>query len=193
MKSAWAHAKELGFYADQLVAAMGGSDTGVVMDPDSNPYLTDAYNVAVATSDGSLLTSWATAVGFQASGRRSWFLAPNPGNYENIVRAALSFTYDQTYNGLKASDAYKWLTLNLPDTSSFEDPKWLFLPRTGAPSCDLNGDGTVNVVDVLLAIGQALGLAPCGNGDVDQSGSCTIVDVQRVLTAALGGVCRIGQ
>ncbi len=60
-------------------------------------------------------------------------------------------------------------------------------------SCDVNGDGTVNVVDVQLAIRQSLGLASCTTSDLLQNGQCSLVDVNRVVTAALGGACVIGQ
>ena len=58
---------------------------------------------------------------------------------------------------------------------------------TGA-SCsvdDLNGDGLVNVLDVQIAINQALGGAPCTNGDVNHDHVCNVVDVQLVATAAV--------
>jgi hypothetical protein len=61
------------------------------------------------------------------------------------------------------------------------------LPDTDA--CDINGDGTTNVLDAQTAITQALGLAPCINGDIDLDGSCSVIDVQRVINAALGSAC----
>ncbi len=61
------------------------------------------------------------------------------------------------------------------------------------PSCDLNGDGVVNSLDVQMAINQALGTAACINADLYQSGQCSVVDVQRVINASLGAVCKIGQ
>ena len=72
---------------------------------------------------------------------------------------------------------------------------WTLLPRTTqtAPSsCDLNGDGVVNVADVQLAISQSIGALPCTTADLQQNGKCTVIDVQRVLNAALDGSCVIG-
>lgn len=63
---------------------------------------------------------------------------------------------------------------------------------SAALSCDLNADGSVNVVDVQLSVNKALGLATCGAGDLDGNGSCNIIDVQRVISAALGQSCRLG-
>jgi hypothetical protein len=59
-------------------------------------------------------------------------------------------------------------------------------------ACNLNGDGAVNVVDVQLAINQALGTAPCTTADLQHNGQCNVIDVQRVVNAALGGNCVTG-
>jgi hypothetical protein len=59
-------------------------------------------------------------------------------------------------------------------------------------ACDLNGDGIVNVVDVQIAVNQALGIVPCGSADLQNNGTCNVVDVQRVIVAALGGECLVG-
>ena len=58
-------------------------------------------------------------------------------------------------------------------------------------TCDLNHDGTVNVLDVQLMTNQALGITSCTN-DLTQTGTCSVLDVQRVVNAALGGSCRLG-
>jgi hypothetical protein len=57
-------------------------------------------------------------------------------------------------------------------------------PPTTSP-CDVNGDGVTNVADVQLEVNMALGINPCTNA----SGTCTVVSVQRVVNAALGGQC----
>jgi hypothetical protein len=54
--------------------------------------------------------------------------------------------------------------------------------------CDLNGDGVVNILDVVLAINQATGVAPCTNANLLGTG-CTLANVQTIITAALGGAC----
>jgi hypothetical protein len=61
-----------------------------------------------------------------------------------------------------------------------------------AASCDLNGDGVVNILDVQVEVNAALGLGVCGIGDVNGDGVCNVIDVQRVVRAALGLGCRIG-
>jgi hypothetical protein len=66
------------------------------------------------------------------------------------------------------------------------------IPASIGGSCDLNGDGVVNVVDVQLTIDQVLGIFPCTTADLQHSGQCNVVDVQRVVNAALGGKCVTG-
>jgi hypothetical protein len=55
-------------------------------------------------------------------------------------------------------------------------------------ACDLNQDGTVNVVDVQLAINMDLGLMGC-TANLEGLGVCNSDVVNRVTTAALGGSC----
>ena len=50
--------------------------------------------------------------------------------------------------------------------------------------CDMDGNGTVNVADVQEVINQALGIQACA-----LTTGCTVVQVQAVIIAALGGAC----
>jgi hypothetical protein len=45
---------------------------------------------------------------------------------------------------------------------------------------------------VQIEINQALGATACGTGDLDGNGNCNVIDVQRVINAALGSPCRLG-
>ena len=73
----------------------------------------------------------------------------------------------------------------------WDGTNWTMLAGTVPPvlSCDLNGDGSVNVLDVQSGINQVLGITPCTTADLQQTGQCTVVDVQRLINASLGGVC----
>jgi hypothetical protein len=55
-------------------------------------------------------------------------------------------------------------------------------------SCDLSADLTVNVVDVQWAVNMVLGMMPC-TANINGTGVCDVVVVQRVINAALGGTC----
>ena len=43
---------------------------------------------------------------------------------------------------------------------------------------DLNGDGVIDAVDLLISVDQILGRSPCGSADLDKDGVCTIKDAQ---------------
>jgi len=63
--------------------------------------------------------------------------------------------------------------------------------RLSVSPCDINIDGIVNVLDVQLMVSQALGTTACTNR-LDGGATCDVIDVQRVVNAALGGACRMG-
>jgi Cohesin domain len=56
--------------------------------------------------------------------------------------------------------------------------------------CDVTQDGKTDLVDVLAAANQALGIVPCSTADVNQNGKCNITDVQRIVNASTGQSCR---
>jgi len=55
-------------------------------------------------------------------------------------------------------------------------------------TCDLNGDGVVNVTDVQLIINEALGIIPAVN-DLNHDGVVNVATVQKEINAALGLGC----
>jgi hypothetical protein len=77
------------------------------------------------------------------------------------------------------------------DLGAFQFAAATAITPPAASACDLNGDGTVDSDDVDVAISQALGSTACSNSDLDKSGVCNVVDVQRV-TNGIGGSCRVG-
>jgi hypothetical protein len=116
-----------------------------------------------------------------------------------LVLAAIN-SFMVTNNGITGGNSGNWsfnntlapvpgvFTSDLPDarqslgTAMHQLTSW----SGSAPSpCDVNGDGTINVADVQLEVNMALGINPCTN----PSGVCTVVSVQRVANAALGGTC----
>lgn len=69
----------------------------------------------------------------------------------------------------------------------------LTLTLTVAPvsACDLNADGVINGSDVTISIQYSITSTATGDlGDGD--GISTVVDTQRIVNAALGGMCRTG-
>jgi hypothetical protein len=108
-----------------------------------------------------------------------------------------------SFPGVSVAGTGSGISLGSPTMVSTDDTKNFaeisFTPvsnvSTTQPSsnpCDLNGDGVVNSSDVSVSISMALGQTPC-NGGLQGLGSCSVVDTQRVINAALGGACRTGQ
>lgn len=58
-------------------------------------------------------------------------------------------------------------------------------------ACDLNKDNVVNSADVQLIVNMTLGITTC-TADILAPRACSIVAVQRVVNAALGGQCLTG-
>ena len=58
----------------------------------------------------------------------------------------------------------------------------------GLLTCTSTGDASASVADVQAMINQALGIATAAY-DMNEDGVVNVVDVERVLTAALGGAC----
>ena len=123
-----------------------------------------------------------------------------PG-YPHIMKGAASYLAGLSISdgALSGLTAWNWMAANVGFQNGIgANPQFAVLPRgvqTGPPPsspCDMNGDGSVDVLDVQIAINQALGLAPCTNSDLQQNGTCTVIDVQRVINAALGGACVVG-
>ncbi len=60
-----------------------------------------------------------------------------------------------------------------------------------AMSCDANGDGKVDILDVQLAMRMALGLQACTIKIYNNQ--CNVITYQRIVNASLGDACNVGQ
>ena len=60
-----------------------------------------------------------------------------------------------------------------------------------SPDCDVNSDGSINVLDLQVVTNTILGSGPCpGNCDINNSGSVDALDVQLLVNIVLGiGSC----
>jgi hypothetical protein len=137
--------------------------------------------------------------------KSSFDISTYPSDAQVVLRAL------QVYGMFVADNGSAWYISGAPDArwnnddlgtlrnvvgSDFEavdDSGMQVIANTGqAGSCDLNDSGAVDIVDIQIAINQALGLTTCSTGDLDGNGVCNIVDLQRVISAALGSSCRLG-
>jgi hypothetical protein len=196
-------AKELGHATGALLTWASLVDINILTNPTLNPYMiSNGRWPTTRKRDGAYFPDWA---GFKSGYQTAWQTARNfdpqrsggltpPDGYAAYALAAVSYEAGET-NG---AASWNWMAANvLPDASFATNPKWAILPRglaaSATSSCDLNSDGRVDKLDVQLAIDQALGTLPCTNANLDGSGNCTIVDVQRVINATSDGFCRVGQ
>ncbi len=88
--------------------------------------------------------------------------------------------------------AAQWSTASGPYASSTVSFKAAGSGGAGGQNpCDLNDDGVVNDLDVQLAVSMTLGLTSC-TANVDGLDVCDVIVVQRVVDAAMGGQCVVG-
>jgi hypothetical protein len=94
------------------------------------------------------------------------------------------------YDSAHATAAFPSETVSVEHSGHSLSLDWGDLKReigyTASSSCDLNDDGSVDAVDVQLAINAALGLPTGVDCDVDGDGRVDAVDVQLTINAALG-------
>ena len=186
-------AKELGYPADKLLTYSAYWLNSMLTDSSFNPWLVGKYRQVVTQNSPRAYYTFAQVKAKYSDGNRTTFDTPD---YARYAFAASSFVKGEA-NG---SAAWTWLNTNSRNGVNHNlmesDPSWTILPRNAValvPSaCDLNADGRVDALDVQSAVEQALGMSPCTNADLEGSGNCTVVGVQRVINAALGGSCRVG-
>lgn len=201
-----------------LQRAAGKNLANQLANPAFNPWMINAYFAPVLQysaqfGGGNYYSTWAQV---KAAYTTSWQNAQTWANtddaisdvehgYTHIARAAASFLPGIVDGAVTGQAAWNWINDPARQVSTQpglnNNPKWALVPRTGggtAPSqtpCDLTSDRAVNTADVDLAVDKALGASSCAAGDagdVDQNGSCNVVDVQRVINAVLTGTCRVG-
>lgn len=138
--------------------------------------------------------------------RATFDISAFPPDAQVILRAM------KKYGMILADNGSAWFISGAPDArwnndnlatlhgvvgSNFEavdDSIFMVDPNSSqARSCDVNGDGGINVIDAQLQINAALGAAACGFQDLDANGRCDVIDFQRVVAAVLvGPSCHVG-
>jgi hypothetical protein len=213
------HMQEMGFPIGPLNQTQFKWLLHMLQDPTFNPWLIAVYKMPVRrASTNAYFQTWSDVLlGFNTASAcgtgtvnwrtiQGWTNCPggetdsdtiNPG-YPHIMRAAASYLAGLgiTDGLLVGSSGWNWTATNVGSQNNVGvNPQFAIIPRgvqSATPSCDLNGDGKVDVQDVQISISSSLGTSACGNGDLDGSGTCNVIDTQRVIIAALGGACRLG-
>ena len=147
------------------------------------------YEVAWATPKNQNLTykvRYSTAslkVNGFASGTDGGTVSSTGDAYTGVIWLSPNMAESQTglYVGIQPPGQSAFTEIYIPAMNS----------ASSGPTCDVNGNGVVNNADVTAETNMALGNAACTN-DLDGDGTCTVVDVQRVINASIGSGCRIG-
>jgi hypothetical protein len=199
MMFALARAAELGFPSTAIAKWEGQFFVDLVTQPTSNPYLIQMGRMpTIKSTDHTWVDNWTD---YQAGYVPTWGLVNsfNPGGWVYQLEAMVAIAgAHQVIQSAASQQAWTFVKSKLLDafnfTSDNKNIRYAIIPRvsgamTTGPSCDIDGNGTVNVVDAQLAINAALGKAPCGAADINSDGICNALDVARVVNAALGQAC----
>lgn len=141
-----------------------------------------AYNWAYFQSNAGVFTNNSQANPNLVAWKPVWWATPSlfdlaPQAGSPVIGVGLSASAPST-------DIAGLIRNNPPDIGAYQ-----FAGATLTTStCDLNSDGVVNVLDVVLAVNQVIGVSPCTNANLG-SGACTLADVQVIVNAAMGGAC----
>ena len=171
--------------------------------PTTAAITTDANHVGVQVADTTpKVAVFAAPVTFTSLGTytpntytSTTFTSTHSGIGKYLIAGLAPGTYSVLRGGA-AIPGYSSAPVGTDGTLFFSAAAGAFsiLPSsTSTNPCDLNGDGVVNILDVQVAVNQALGSIPCGSADLDGNGACTLLDVQRVVNAANGQACKVGQ
>ena len=164
------------------------------------------YNNVIQTKTGSTATYYTCATATAASGTALGsftncsnadpkFVAASPSywNSPSLFNLALQSSSPAIRTGASVGtptfDVLGSPAANPPSLGAYEVQA---APVTPAGPCDINGDGVVNTLDVQAATNQALGVNTCGTADLLRTGQCSVVGVQRVIIAVMGGTCKVG-
>jgi hypothetical protein len=162
-------------------------------------------------SGKNFMDNWGQVIqGFSATalGYRDFSYATVSGDagYDNYALAAASLLPGLTATAadgrtiLDGTAAWLWMKANVTNARYTRViPRLGIVPRVDIPStgpitapvtnpCDLDGDRTVNTLDLDAVKGQVL-RSECSSGDVNRDGACNVVDMQLVLNAMAGRGC----
>jgi hypothetical protein len=138
----WGHLEELGFPFGPLRRTAAKNLLHQLLDPDYNPYLSGVYFMPLGPSPGRYFQNWAEVrSGFSDRLRNATGWVTGVGDVEHgypyITYAAAAFLNDVNDGGLRGTDAWQWISHNLPMQSRLNDnPKWAILPRPTEETSD---------------------------------------------------------
>ncbi|OGR47010.1 MAG: hypothetical protein A2X37_05685 [Elusimicrobia bacterium GWA2_66_18] len=174
------------------VSLVSGSNTITVTAKDAaNNTSTDTITVTYsAVGNPPVITSALSATGTVGTALSYQIMAANSPTSFNAagLPAGLSVSTGGLISGTPTTIGTSSVTISAANSSGTGSAG---LSLSVYSACDVNRDGTTNVVDVQLQVNAALGTAACAS-DLNRDGSCNVIDVQRVVNVGLGGQCLLG-
>lgn len=167
--------------------------------------LTLDWNAVSTNADGSPINDLAGYAVFRATTsfqRNSVYISTTQAILDplitrtNVTAPTVSLTVSNLANGatyyfrMSAYDSSGNMSAFNQDAGGFDVQISTVIPRATS-SCDVNNNGSTDVVDVQLEVLQALQINSC-SADLNLDGRCDVIDVQRVVISALGGSCVVG-
>ena len=175
------------------VSLISGSNTITVTGTDAaNNASTDTITVtySATASPAPVITSALSSTGTVAIALSYQITATNSPTSFNAVGlpAALSVSTGGLISGTPTTAGTSSVTISAANAIGTGSAS---LALSVYSACDLNRDGSTNVVDVQLQVNQALGTTAC-TSDLNRDGLCNVIDVQRDVNASLAGQCLLG-
>jgi hypothetical protein len=138
--------------------------------------------LGMISDDGTSVTG--TSPGFHDEANADYRLAAGAAAIDSgaLMNPAVPAAHEPLWQYLKHQGGEARLAAGALDLGAFE---YSALPRS---RCDLNGDGSVNVIDLQRLVNLALGIiaGPPEFGDLNRSGSVDVLDVQLLVNVILG-------
>jgi hypothetical protein len=128
------------------------------------------------------VTSTSGAVNFTASSDSSWLTAPASGTTPEEVSVMVN------PGGMVAGTYTGNLTFTSGSSTAKVKVTLTVTEAGGMSACDVNNDGTVNLLDVQQMINEGLGKLSPAN-DLSHDGVVNVVDIQIDANAAIGLGC----
>jgi hypothetical protein len=167
------------------------------------PQTLDAFLWPARHYASSLTSSAYPAMGQRFRLRANFDMSSYPSDAQTILRALQKYGMFVADNGsawyISGAPDPRWNNDNLAtlrgvlgsDFEAVDDSAYQTTANAAqAGFCDLNDDGLVNALDVQIAVNATIGLGVCTNGDLNGNGNCDVADLQRIIVAALGSLCR---
>jgi Abnormal spindle-like microcephaly-assoc'd, ASPM-SPD-2-Hydin len=171
---------------------VGTTGTAVIWEFAGVNIATPLDQVAVLNSQPATSTPAGAPVTTAAAVEVVISVANVQGTLTGIV-SGNSFTNDSTANGDGWAHLFTSFTgtytaeWNNSGLGTYASSTASFTAAGADSACDLNQDGTVNILDVELATDMALAPPPC----TAPFGQCNFAFAQAVLTSAMGGACAL--